>query len=384
MLTTPPGPYLVTLALRPFMQVLGFFRACDDVMAIRSTNVLALLSLPLLCMGVLRARGCSDPGFVPYICASLPPLWFFGFLYYTDVLSVIAIIASVGAMERKHHVQASLWGSAALFFRQTNIVWVLFIMGVAALRECQRVAGVSPRITPPITTLLVQRSAWMRIIRTVSPYAPIFPAFMLFIQWNDGAIVLGDKSHHQVALHLAQVGYFFGFALTFGWPLIFFLVPMRWGKVHAMVSVVLLTMGVLAVRYGTIVHPFLLADNRHYTFYVWRRIINARLWTRYALVPVYVFSAMSFVRILSKKQSGLWILGWLLATCLTLVPSPLIEPRYLIMPYLMMRLYMPTTTRKQEIIEWVFYMMVNALTMTLFIGYPFTWAHEPGTQRFMW
>ena len=50
MLTTPPGPYLVTLALRPFMQVLGFFRACDDVMAIRSTNVLALLSLPLLCM----------------------------------------------------------------------------------------------------------------------------------------------------------------------------------------------------------------------------------------------------------------------------------------------------------------------------------------------
>ena len=143
-------------------------------------------------------------------------------------------------------------------------------------------------------------------------------------------------------------------------------------------------MGVLAVRYGTIAHPFLLADNRHYTFYVWRRIINARLWTRYALVPVYVFSAMSFVRILSKKQSGLWIFGWLLATCLTLVPSPLIEPRYLIMPYLMMRLYMPTTTRKQEIIEWVFYMMVNALTMTLFIGYPFTWAHEPGAQRFMW
>ena len=159
---------------------------------------------------------------------------------------------------------------------------------------------------------------------------------------------------------------------------------MRWGKVHAMVSVVLLTMGVLAVRYGTIAHPFLLADNRHYTFYVWRRIINAYSWSRYALVPVYVFSAMSFVRILSKKQSGLWIFGWLLATCLTLVPSPLIEPRYLIMPYLMMRLYMPATTRKQEIIEWIFYMMVNALTMTLFIGYPFTWAHEPGAQRFMW
>ena len=155
---------------------------------------------------------------------------------------------------------------------------------------------------------------------------------------------------------------------------------MRWGKVHAMVSVVLLTMGVLAVRYGTIVHPFLLADNRHYTFYVWRRIINARLWTRYALVPVYVFSGMSFVRILSKKQSGLWILGWLLATCLTLVPSPLIEPRYLIMPYLMMRLYMPTTTRKQELIEWVFFMMVIAFTMTHIFGCQIRLGLPPGTN----
>ena len=384
MLTTPPGPYMVTLALRPCMHFLGFFRACDDVMAIRFTNVIALLCLPLLCMQVLRARGCSDYGFVPYICASLPPLWFFGFLYYTDVLSVCAVIASMAAMERKRHAQASLWGFVALFFRQTNIIWVLFIMGVAALRECQRIAGVSPRMTPPITTLLFQRSAWMRIIHTVSPYVPIFLAFILYIQWNDGAIVLGDKSHHQVALHMTQVGYFFGFALSFGWPLMFLLEPMRWKKVHAIVSILLLIMGILAVRYGTIAHPFLLADNRHYTFYVWRRIINARSWTRYAVVPVYVCSAMSFVRILSKEQSGLWILGWLLATCLTLVPSPLIEPRYLIVPYIMMRLHMPATSRKQEMTELVFFMMVNVLTMTLFIGYPFTWAHERGTQRFMW
>lgn len=384
MLTTPPGLYLVTLALRPCMYALGLFRACNDVMAIRLTNVIALLCLPLLCMHVLRSQGRTCYGYVPYVCALLPPLWFFGFLYYTDLLSLCAILASVATMEERRHTQASLWGFVALFFRQTNIIWVLFIMGVAVVKECQWICGTPVRMTPPITTLLFQRSAWVRIMRTVTPYMPTFLAFMLYILWNDGAIVLGDKNHHQMALHMAQVGYFFGFALSFGWPVTLLSVRMRWTKMHAILSLLLLTIGMLATHYGTIVHPFLLADNRHYTFYVWRRIINARPWTRYALVPMYVFSAVIFVRILSKKQCGLWILGWLLATCLTLVPSPLIEPRYLIVPYVIMRLYLPTTTRKQQITEFIFFMMVNVFTMTLFIGYPFTWAHEAGTQRFMW
>lgn len=42
------------------------------------------------------------------------------------------------------------------------------------------------------------------------------------------------------------------------------------------------------VRYNTIVHPFTLADNRHYMFYVFRYSILRAGWVRYALVPVYV------------------------------------------------------------------------------------------------
>jgi alpha-1,2-glucosyltransferase len=40
----------------------------------------------------------------------------------------------------------------------------------------------------------------------------------------------------------------------------------------------------------SIEHPFLLADNRHYTFYVWRKIYR-RHWTApYLSTPLYVFA----------------------------------------------------------------------------------------------
>lgn len=42
------------------------------------------------------------------------------------------------------------------------------------------------------------------------------------------------------------------------------------------------------VRLNTIIHPFTLADNRHYMFYVFRYSILRSPWVRFALVPVYI------------------------------------------------------------------------------------------------
>jgi DIE2/ALG10 family len=35
-------------------------------------------------------------------------------------------------------------------------------------------------------------------------------------------------------------------------------------------------------------HPFLLSDNRHFAFYVWRKVYRAHRWARYILIPGYV------------------------------------------------------------------------------------------------
>ncbi|KAI4231895.1 MAG: hypothetical protein LQ352_008378, partial [Teloschistes flavicans] len=135
----------------------------------------------------------------------------------------------------------------------------------------------------------------------------------------------------------------------------------------------------LIVRFNTIVHPFTLADNRHYTFYVFRLLLRSHPLTRYAVIPIYYLSAYAAIAALggspdanpSKKPStspppnssqvrrGLQprlpppgvrlpndngnhvslALIWLLATALSVITAPLVEPRYFILPWLIWRIH---------------------------------------------
>lgn len=147
-----------------------------------------------------------------------------------------------------------------------------------------------------------------------------------------------------------------------------------------------LTLVALAiVHFNTIIHPFTLADNRHYMFYVFRYTILRRKWVRYALVPAYVLcwsicwktlggpqptydttdsgrevqeqqgtkgkkSGAKSVKV-KEPHTGAALsvepptlsaaLLWLLATALSLSTAPLVEPRYFIMPWVFWRLLAP-------------------------------------------
>lgn len=52
--------------------------------------------------------------------------------------------------------------------------------------------------------------------------------------------------------------------------------------------VLLVPVALAIVHFNTIIHPFTLADNRHYMFYVFRYTILRAKWVRYALAPIYV------------------------------------------------------------------------------------------------
>merc|ERR1712037_344948 len=60
----------------------------------------------------------------------------------------------------------------------------------------------------------------------------------------------------------------------------------------------------LVVKF-TLVHPYILADNRHYTFYVWRKFLAKSLAHRIALVPIYAFSLASLANRMYKTQTKL-------------------------------------------------------------------------------
>ncbi len=47
-------------------------------------------------------------------------------------------------------------------------------------------------------------------------------------------------------------------------------------------------------------HPFLLADNRHYPFYLWKNVFRAYPNAKYWLLPLYSASVLSLLYTLSE------------------------------------------------------------------------------------
>ncbi|KAG1450772.1 hypothetical protein G6F56_008254 [Rhizopus delemar] len=192
-------------------------------------------------------------------------------------------------------------------------------------------------------------------------------AFAAFLVWNDG-IVLGDKSNHVAGLHFPQLFYFTGFLSFFSFP---------W-------TLTQLPQFILQSSIKRYEHPFLLADNRHYSFYVWRKIYKRHWAIRYLLVPFYIISGQFNLQRLGKN-TFLFNLGYLVALILTLAPSPLLEFRYFIIPFLFYMIHTPPQFNQNTWLALVFYVCLQIATMVLFIYKPFTWPNEPEEfQRFIW
>ena len=68
----------------------------------------------------------------------------------------------------------------------------------------------------------------------------------------------------------------------------------------------------------SIAHPYLLADNRHFTFYLWRRVISPAFLPalRYAWLPLYALSFVALWHALGEQtRSGLMFFSWYPRIC---------------------------------------------------------------------
>lgn len=155
----------------------------------------------------------------------------------------------------------------------------------------------------------------------------------------------------------------------------------------------LLTLGLMVMAYfilkhNTIIHPFTLADNRHYVFYIFRVLLRHQ-YIRYLAIPVYISCGWAVLQALCKpcappfkgitvygeamhimfferwwkgQNADFWetndyteltidttmvsyALAWLATTTLTLITAPLVEPRYFILPWIFWRLAVPGIQR---------------------------------------
>ena len=386
------------------------------------------------------------------------PLFFFSGLYYTDVISTLVVLAAYSTYLSQRRSATPFLSSIltinigvlALLFRQTNIFWVaIFPAGLSVidtLKQHDEVFDTSVETAGPrhyfAFLLYLPRDVLLKrpvaIIKAVVPYVLLVGLFAAFVVWN-GGVVLGDKSAHVATIHLPQMLYLWPYMVFFSVPLVLpsllrpvvailpaglrnFAETYVTGKatrvgVPSLISAILFNaFGLAAVHFNTIVHPYTLADNRHYVFYVFRILLRYP-WAKYAAVPVYYICAWLAVQTLGSatppstrsvtkkqvrtaKEDGStqisWVVVWTAATALSVITAPLVEPRYFIIPWVMWRLHVPSLPTAGSkggrqsydlrlVLETVWLLAVNVGVGYMFLYRTFEWESEPGkVQRFLW
>lgn len=149
--------------------------------------------------------------------------------------------------------------------------------------------------------------------------------------------------------------------------------------------IVLLTIIILVVIVyaNTLVHPYLLADNRHYIFYIWNRFYGRYPLARYVIVPLYVFALISIDQSLVNKSAGFKTMFTicLFAACAF---QKLLEIRYFIIPYLLIRLNASEIKWRYLLIEFLICFLINFSTFSVFFNVEIHWDDYKDAQRFMW
>jgi alpha-1,2-glucosyltransferase len=345
-ITTFPGLYFVSIPLiTPLISGIG---GPLDVVVLRCVNSV-FMCFALFGVSLRLTRDLRKSVLIFFF----PFLFFYSFLYYTDIASTVSVLTMVLLHVDGRVPLSGVVGGVAVLMRQTNIIWV-FGLALDRLMETRSL-----------------RSLWSHIL--------VGAAFVLFLVWNDFGIVLGHHAHHSVSLHLAQLNYFVFFTFAFSGPSDW-ISALRASRLSGKVLLGTIVFSCFAYC-GTVVHPFILADNRHYTFYIYKRLIEKPA-IRLLLIPCICSLAYNSSPLFKSPVVGMkrkWIF-WL-CTFMNLVPSPLIEFRYFIIPAVLL-----LHSRQWNESNWfdlIFHSIVNIVVLYIFLFKPFI-GSDGSISRFMY
>ncbi|GME80593.1 unnamed protein product [Ambrosiozyma monospora] len=357
-ITTPPGLYLVGYL---YTKLTNLPCSLEDL---RFVNFIGGLVIAFLTFTIRKKLGTwSMSSLSLYIC---PLITLYYSLYYTDVWSAVFVLASYTVVLTEplqnslvNSSLAAFVGLLSLGFRQTNIIWVAFVASaVIDLQVKKEKLYKNETVLDDFIVFLKQAlKQWYLLV----PFVINFGLFAAFLFYNKG-ITFGDKENHEVVFHPVQIFYCFTFLTVFTLPLWFsynfcyqYIVDNFFTAKGLFFNCIWIPNMLFLIAEFTIVHPFVLADNRHYTFYIMRRIILKDDYSKYQCAIAYHFSCYVVYKLIvlntnkshSKSKtktkanppasSLVMFVAFLFAVALTLVPSPLFEPRYFIPAYLMFR-----------------------------------------------
>ena len=258
------------------MEITAADAAADDrcnAPVLRSINILyGMLSLPLF-WSLLRAL---HPSYFTAVrtgklllatahLATFPLLFFFLFLFYTDAASLFWTLLAYRALLARQRFLSATLGLICVAMRQTNVAWVGWMVleelinawsqgdeelfGAVEARKAQAAMEYARRTENGAAdssstsasndkdskiaaqfAALFHPSSWFRVPRSLLSliwscvlalpeimfrhFGPLLLllAFALFVVLNNGSVVVGDKSNHQMVFHAPQLAYFVAFS----------------------------------------------------------------------------------------------------------------------------------------------------------------------------
>jgi alpha-1,2-glucosyltransferase len=412
-ITTLPGLYLAGAA---YGAALG--APCTPEVLRGLNAMLAAGTAWIIFLLLRRKMGSCKALAQACVLSSYPIHFFFSLLFYTDTgatFLVLAVywLASSSRPSRARLLLAMLLGIASILFRQTNAVWCLFLFAESCLKWLTEAQGKShdsatgaEELAGPLSLRLLASFSWLALSSARSLVSALWPlcmpvaAFAAFLVWNGGSVVVGDAVNHTPVLHTAQLAYLsvasaamYGplgqdSAFTRLWLCLRQVVPgegrKEFQRLFSFKLAFLLVVASVALHFGTFSHPFLLADNRHYTFYAWRRVLKRNELAPLFLFPIYAFAAWHVSGCLRRGgRSPLWIFLFVVCSALSLVPSPLLEPRYLTLPVLLVHLNSREPSWAAVGLTGLGCSAVNILTVHVFLHRTFQWP-DGSIARLMW
>ncbi|KAI9587063.1 putative Dol-P-Glc:Glc(2)Man(9)GlcNAc(2)-PP-Dol alpha-1,2-glucosyltransferase [Glossina fuscipes] len=397
-ITTFPGLYLFSLILYPFnfCSVLGL-RLISLVAA--AVNVILFYMIRRSQLEKFRIGNNTMAALEAFTIAALPPLYFFSHLYYTDTLSLTMVLVFYLYWQKENHLQAAVFAAASVLLRQTNVIWVGMACACTALDIIVSDYACFKKI-PRRSVNILQAKLWLElfknfklffkcvwdVLKQCSFYIIIILPFVGFVFLNK-SIVLGDKRAHVAALHIPQLFYFATFTCIFAITNTSQRIEIALRTIlhRKLTFVCLLIISLIIIKYNTLVHPYLLADNRHYTFYIWQRFYGRYIWFKYAMCPIYVICLTIIYQSIEHLNRNFTIMFYV-AVFLSLCFQRLLEVRYFLIPFVLFRLHIKPNIRSRipQWLELSIYVAINALTFYIFFTKEIRWKDYKEPQRIIW
>lgn len=277
------------------------------------------------------------------------PLTFpFFFLIYTDIYAMLYVLLAFALAMNQRLWLAGIVGILSCLVRQNNIIWLIFIGWIV---YCES---------------YYPQYRWKDIKPWIGKFSFFFLAIILmiaFVIWNKGFIV-ADRAHHYVALNFDYV--FFMLFLFF-----FLFLPQNLANAKKMLPFLQQHkwMGwILAGLY--FIYLFFFRAAHEYNSYQLFLHNNLLGWMRspsalnrtLAFLPI-AYSIVSLCVTPLQRKSFRWLYPF---TLLFIIPSVVIEIRYLFIPFTLFILFRERDSERMFLITLIFYMLgVATLTAAI-------------------